>query len=151
MIHRERGKSYWLVICVSGKDWEGEQYVCGEVFVLDMGESVKIVDIARDLITLSGLEVGKDIEIAFTGICPGEKLFEEIFTPDEQYEQTRLEKIFIAGNASTLVPAHLNSAIEHLTQAVHSDDNEAIIAHLQRLIPEFKRTNVEMAAANTGS
>ncbi len=123
----------------------------GEVFVLDMGEPVKIVDIARDLITLSGLEVGKDIEIAFTGIRPGEKLFEEIFTPSEKYERTRHEKIFIAGNASTLVPAHLNSAIEHLTQAVHSDDKEAIIAHLQRLIPEFKRATVELAAANTGS
>ncbi len=57
-------------------------------------------------------------------------------------QQTCLEKIFIAGNASTLMPAHLNSAIEHLTQAVHSDDNEAIIAHLQRLIPEFQRTKV---------
>jgi FlaA1/EpsC-like NDP-sugar epimerase len=86
----------------------------GEVFVLDMGEPVKIVDIARDLITLSGLEIGKDIDIAFTGIRPGEKLFEEIFTPNEQYERTRHEKIFIASNASTLVPANLNSAIQDL-------------------------------------
>ena len=65
-------------------------------------------------------------------ICPGEKLSEEIFTSDEQYEQTRLEKILIAGNASTLVSARLNSAIEYLTQAVQTDDHEAIIAHLQR-------------------
>ena len=96
------------------------------------------------------------IDIAFTGIRPGEKLFEEIFTPDEQYErtrheQTRLAKIFIAGNASTLVPAHLNSAIADLTEAVQLDNNEAIIAHLQRLIPEFQRTNVELAAANSAS
>ena len=123
----------------------------GEVFVLDMGEPVKIVDIARDLITLSGLEIGKDIEIAFTGKRPGEKLFEEIFTPDEQYERTRHEKIFIANNASTLVPANLNSAIQDFTKAVQRDDTDAIIAHLQRLIPEFQRTRVEIAAVNSAS
>ena len=85
------------------------------------------------------------------GIRPGEKLFEEIFTPDEQYERTRHEKIFIANNASTLVPANLNSAIQDFTKAVQRDDADAIIAHLQRLIPEFKRTKVELAVANTGS
>ncbi|MBL8208736.1 MAG: polysaccharide biosynthesis protein [Blastocatellia bacterium] len=123
----------------------------GEVFVLDMGDPVKIVDIARDLITLSGLEIGKDIEIAYTGIRPGEKLFEEIFTPDEQYERTRHEKIFIAGNASTLVPGHLNSVIQDMTEAVQSDDSDAVVALLQRLIPEFKRPKVGLAAMNVAS
>jgi FlaA1/EpsC-like NDP-sugar epimerase len=123
----------------------------GEVFVLDMGEPVKIVDIARDLITLSGLEIGKDIDIAFTGIRPGEKLFEEIFTPNEQYERTRHEKIFIASNASSFVPGHLNSAIENLTEAVQLDDQEAILTHLQRLLPEYKRMRAEMVAVNSAS
>jgi FlaA1/EpsC-like NDP-sugar epimerase len=95
--------------------------------------------------------IGKDNDIDFTGIRPGEKLFEEIFTPDEEYERTRHEKIFIANNASTLVPANLNSAIQDFTKAVQIDDADAIIAHLQRLIPEFQRTTVELAAVNSAS
>jgi len=68
----------------------------GEVFVLDMGEPVKIVDLARDLIRLSGLEPEKDIKIVFTGIRPGEKLFEEVLTAEEGTKATKHERIFIA-------------------------------------------------------
>ena len=67
----------------------------GEVFVLDMGEPVKIVDLARDLIRLSGLREGEDIEIVFTGMRPGEKLFEEIATDAEQADRTAHPKIFV--------------------------------------------------------
>ena len=70
----------------------------GEVFVLDMGQPVRIVDLARDLIRLSGLEPEHDIEIRFTGLRPGEKLFEELFAADEEYGRTRHEKIFVAQN-----------------------------------------------------
>jgi len=73
----------------------------GEVFVLDMGEPVKIVDLARDLIELSGFEVGKDVEIAYTGLRPGEKLFEELFNAAEEYEHTEHGKIFVARNGVT--------------------------------------------------
>lgn len=68
----------------------------GEIFVLDMGEPVKIQDLARDLIRLSGFQPDKDIQIAFTGIRPGEKLFEEVLTNEEGTKTTRHERIFIA-------------------------------------------------------
>ena len=110
----------------------------GEVFLLDMGEPVKIVDMATDLIRLSGLEVGRDIDIVFTGLRPGEKLFEELFVPGECYERTRHEKIFIASNASSFVPANLDDAIDGLRRAAESNDPEAIVRGLQNLIPEYR-------------
>jgi FlaA1/EpsC-like NDP-sugar epimerase len=68
----------------------------GEIFVLDMGEPVKIVDLARDLIRLSGFEPEKDIKITFTGIRPGEKLYEEVLTLEEGTKATQHERIFVA-------------------------------------------------------
>lgn len=68
----------------------------GEVFVLDMGEPIRIVDMAKDLIRLSGLELDKDIRIEFIGMRPGEKLFEELLTAEEGTTVTRHEKIFVA-------------------------------------------------------
>jgi FlaA1/EpsC-like NDP-sugar epimerase len=66
----------------------------GEVFVLDMGDPVRIVDIAHDLIRLSGLEPGQDIEVVFSGIRPGEKLFEELATDQENTDRTKHDRIF---------------------------------------------------------
>jgi len=68
----------------------------GEIFVLDMGEPVKIIDLARDMIILSGLKPEKDIRIEFTGLRPGEKLYEELFSDRENFAVTRHERIFIA-------------------------------------------------------
>ncbi len=68
----------------------------GEIFVLDMGEPVKIVDLARDMIILSGLKPDQDIKIEFTGLRPGEKLYEELFSDRENFTVTRHERIFIA-------------------------------------------------------
>lgn len=110
----------------------------GEVFVLDMGEPVHIIDLARDLIELSGLTVGEDIEIKISGIRPGEKLFEELFVEGESYQRTRHEKIFIAENASSLVPQNLDEHINCLITAAHAGDTLKIYSLLSNLIPEYE-------------
>ncbi|NJK81318.1 MAG: polysaccharide biosynthesis protein [Chloroflexaceae bacterium] len=110
----------------------------GEVFTLDMGEQVKIVDLARDLIELSGLEVGRDIDIVFTGIRPGEKLYEELFASDEAFQRTDHHKIFIAQNASTFVPQHLDYWVESLALAAEQNDDDTILLILQQLIPQHQ-------------
>jgi FlaA1/EpsC-like NDP-sugar epimerase len=68
----------------------------GEIFVLDMGEPVKVVDLARDMIVLSGLQPEKDVEIKFTGVRPGEKLTEELFSDKENFALTKHRRIFVA-------------------------------------------------------
>lgn len=109
-----------------------------EVFILDMGQPVRIADLARDMIELSGLEVGKDIDIEFVGLRSGEKLFEELFVEGEHYERTRHEKIFIAANASSFVPADLDQIIKLLATAASRDDKESILSGLKNLVPEFR-------------
>ena len=110
----------------------------GEVFLLDMGDPVKIVDLASDLIELSGLEVGHDIDIVFSGARPGEKLYEELFVEGEDYQRTRHEKIFIAANASRFVPHGLDESIVGLEQAALASDSKAIYHQLKALIPEYQ-------------
>jgi FlaA1/EpsC-like NDP-sugar epimerase len=110
----------------------------GEVFMLDMGEPVKIVDLAKDLIELSGLEVGRDIDIVFRGVRPGEKLYEELFIAGESYERTRHEKIFLASGASGSVPVFLDEAVQRLSTAAERNDRNAILASLQHLIAEYR-------------
>ena len=110
----------------------------GEVFLLDMGDPVKIVDLARDLIELSGLEVNYDIDIVFSGARPGEKLYEELFVPGEDYQRTQVEKIFIAANANRFVPDDLDTIVGQLQGAAENNDLPAIYRHLQQLIPEYR-------------
>lgn len=109
----------------------------GEVFVLDMGEPIKIVDLARDLIELSGLEVDRDISIVYTGIRPGEKLFEELFLQSEQYQLTHHPKIRIACNASSSLPSAFDDRLMKIARAAAGDDRAEIIRCLQELVPEF--------------
>ncbi|WP_333366530.1 polysaccharide biosynthesis protein [Microcoleus sp. N3A4] len=109
----------------------------GEVFMLEMGRPVRIVDLANDLIRLSGYEVGKDIEIAFTGLRPGEKLFEELFIPGEKYNKTKHEKILSLGNASRLVKENIQPEVEALCQAGDRNDANLIVSILQQLVPEY--------------
>jgi FlaA1/EpsC-like NDP-sugar epimerase len=111
----------------------------GEVFMLDMGEPVKILDLALDMIGLSGLEPGRDIEVQFSGLRPGEKLYEELFVPGENYRRTSHEKIFTAANASALVPVDLAEQIEGLGRAAQLDDEAAILESFRRLVPQFRQ------------
>ena len=118
----------------------------GEVFVLDMGEPVKIMDLARDIIELSGLEVGRDIDIDIIGCRPGEKLYEELFIKGEEYHRTEHEKIFIAGNASSLVPHDLDEAVNTLAASAMRQDRLAIIRGFQGLVPEYTPLDNDAAA-----
>ncbi|MBX3057717.1 MAG: polysaccharide biosynthesis protein, partial [Anaerolineae bacterium] len=109
----------------------------GELFMLDMGEPVKIIDLARDLVELSGLKPGQDIDIVVTGTRPGEKLYEELFVAGENYTRTRHEKIFVAENASRFVPPDMDEMIHVLETAAYHNDDAAIIHSLKSLIPEY--------------
>lgn len=120
---------------------------CGAVFVLDMGEPIKIVDLAKDLIALSGKELGRDIEIVFTGLRSGEKLFEELFREGENYTRTRHEKIFIAhgepllgagGTEQTDLSAKLNAHLEALLQAAGKGDPGEALRLLRKIVPNYK-------------
>ncbi len=110
----------------------------GEIFVLDMGEPVKIVDLARDLIRLSGLTPEKDIELRFTGLRPGEKLFEELSTAEERAEKTRHPKIFI-GKLPTLPQSEVQELLRALFDGVEGLTNEEAVKRLQRMVPELQR------------
>src|SRR5712692_1469258 len=72
----------------------------GEVFVLDMGEPVRILDLAVDLIKLAGLEVERDIKIVYSGVRPGEKMSEELFLETEHYQRTKNDRVFVATNGN---------------------------------------------------
>ena len=73
----------------------------GEIFILDMGTPIKIYDLARDLITLSGYEPDKDIKITYTGLRPGEKLHEELMFQEEGISSTKYKKIFVAKSSES--------------------------------------------------
>ena len=110
----------------------------GELFVLDMGEPIKIVDLARDLIHQSGLEVGRDIEILFTGMRLGDKLVEEMFIPGEVYRRTQQQKILVVDTTCQPEPQELDTALSMLEAAVRGNDHEAIRLGLQKIVPEFQ-------------
>ncbi len=109
----------------------------GEIFVLDMGQPIRIVDLARDIIRLSGYEVGKDIDIVYSGLRPGEKLFEELFIPGEEYAPTEHEKVLIACNASQIIPDGLDRMIDDLVAAAYRDNEILIKANMKHVIPEY--------------
>jgi FlaA1/EpsC-like NDP-sugar epimerase len=101
-----------------------------------MGDPVRIVDLAEDLIRLAGLEVGKDIEIRFTGIRPGEKLFEELLTASEGITATRNSKIFIA-RPEEVNEKELCEMVDKLETAAREGKRHKIIKSLQTIVPSF--------------
>jgi len=122
-----------LLVLQAGAMGEG-----GEVFVLDMGDPVKIIDLARELIRLSGLEPDKDIPIVFTEPRPGEKFFEDILTAEEGTIATQNQKIFTA-KLSNVDAVKLNSAIKKLKELTDWGDKEAMIKILKELIPNYNQ------------
>ncbi|MHC4665441.1 MAG: polysaccharide biosynthesis protein [Planctomycetota bacterium] len=112
----------------------------GEIFVLDMGEPVRVVDLAKELITLSGFRPGEDIEMVFTGARPGEKLFEELSIKGEDMQPTRHPKIVIWNNIPT-DHNRLHAALEELTIEVQKRDRSAIVRKIKALVPEYMANN----------
>jgi FlaA1/EpsC-like NDP-sugar epimerase len=110
----------------------------GETFVLDMGEPVRIADLATDLIRLSGLEVGRDIEIVFTGLRPGEKMFEELFLDGEEYERTAHQKIFRSRNGKPHVHS-TDVSLRDLLLAAEGGDAERAQRLLAAIAPTSAR------------
>jgi FlaA1/EpsC-like NDP-sugar epimerase len=109
----------------------------GEIFLLDMGEPVKIVNLAEEMIRLSGFRPYEDIDIKFTGLRPGEKLFEELLLSGEGIKPTSHEKIMIA-KAAFRDWKTLNRQLEDLYEATQMLDTCRIIEMLQRIVPEYR-------------
>ncbi|MBK5252184.1 MAG: polysaccharide biosynthesis protein [Peptostreptococcaceae bacterium] len=110
----------------------------GEIFVLDMGEPFKIIDLARDLIRLSGLEPDKDIQIEFSGLRPGEKLYEELLMDEEGIEKTENEKIFI-GKANGITMEKLKSNLDALRIIAEDEKYSLVEAALQGLVETYNK------------
>lgn len=112
-----------------------------EIFVFDMGESVKIIDLARKMIQLSGLEEGKDIEIRITGLRPGEKLYEELLTEEENTIPTHHPKILKAKVRPA--DASLQQHIDELIALFDTQENDRIVSKMKEFVPEFISNNSE--------
>jgi FlaA1/EpsC-like NDP-sugar epimerase len=115
----------------------GAQGQGGELFVLDMGEPVKIADLARDLIRLSGLEEGADIEIRYTGMRPGEKLYEEVLFGDEDVRSTEHPKVLrvLAENPDNVLVGRIDELLRAV--ALQTLDDQALRDGVTGLVPDF--------------
>ena len=124
----------------------------GEIFVLEMGTPVKIADMARDLIRLSGKEPDRDIKIVYTGIRPGEKLFEELITHGEGIVPTAHKKIMVLQRehlADAAARDYIRQALEELVSAAGSYDTSRIRTTLQGIVADYAPTSQnDTASAN---
>lgn len=107
----------------------------GEIFVLDMGESVKIVDLVKEMIKLSGLTLDKDIQIEYTGLRPGEKLYEELFEETEELVSTEHKKVRVARGRG--LPNNFEEMISILCEGPLLPDRESYKQTLKKLVPEY--------------
>lgn len=108
----------------------------GEIFILDMGEPVRIVNLAEDLIRLSGFEPYKDIDIQFTGLRPGEKLFEELLLAEEGIQETHHDKIFI-GKPLKLEKNLIQQSFDNIQLAIEAEDLKQLEKNVKELIPKY--------------
>ena len=118
----------------------------GEIFVLDMGAPVKITTLAENLIRMYGKVPYKDVPIVFTGLRPGEKLFEELLMDEEGLKSTANKKIFI-GNQIEIDPGELHKKLDMLKKAADDNDSEKTVELLAELVPTFHHNGTEKAEA----
>lgn len=112
----------------------------GEIFIFDMGKSVKIVDLAKRMIQLAGMEPNKEIKISYSGLRPGEKLFEELLNDKENTMTTHHEKIMI-GKVREYVFADVETQVQSLVADAIVNDNRKVVLQMKKIVPEFKSKN----------
>ncbi|WP_321298682.1 nucleoside-diphosphate sugar epimerase/dehydratase [Marinifilum fragile] len=112
----------------------------GKIFIFDMGRSVKIADLAYKMIKLSGLKLGEDIQVQFTGLRPGEKLYEELLNVKENTIPTKHPRIMVA-KVREYELAEVQLMIEQFYELLETNDNFKIVAHMKAIVPEFKSMN----------
>ena len=122
----------------------------GEIFVFDMGKSVKIVDLAKNMIKLSGLKEGTDIKIIYTGLRPGEKLYEELLASSENTLPTHHQQILV-GKVREYAFTEVTQFINELIALFNSQDNKRIVSKMKEIVPEFVSNNSVFQILDTKS
>lgn len=121
----------------------------GEVCILDMGQPVRILDLATDLLKLSGLTPGRDIEIVYNGIRSGEKLNEELFLTGEHYHRTKHRKIFVVDDQRVIDDVAFEAAVNRIIHLAQTLQTEAVVEELQALIPEYRSQSNDISPKPT--
>lgn len=114
----------------------------GEIYIFDMGESVKIVDLARKMVKLSGLELGRDIQITYTGLRPGEKLYEELLSDKENTLPTHHPQIMVA-RVQEYDHREISESLGRLKKLAEQEDKNAIVKEMKAIVPEYRSHNSE--------
>ena len=122
----------------------------GELYLLDMGEPVRILDLARDMIYLSGLEPDKDIKIVFTGLRPGEKLHEQLTMDGSQMEPAECERMTVLRRSSSFSKETLSDTISHLRWLVMEDNSAGLLSYMGEIIPAFDKREYFTEMASEG-
>ena len=112
----------------------------GEIFLFDMGQSVRIADLAKRMVQLAGLTVGKDIQIVYSGLRPGEKLFEELLATKENTLPTHNPQILV-GKVREYEFKEVSDNIDALVSLLHAQDSTAVVKKMKEIVPEFKSRN----------
>ncbi|RKX40320.1 MAG: polysaccharide biosynthesis protein, partial [Thermotogae bacterium] len=110
----------------------------GDLFVLDMGEQISIDKLARDMITLAGFVPDQDIKVVYTGIRPGEKLFEELYYPDEERVSTSHPKVFRIVSENDLDPDEVEEYMKSLEEHLRKAEVSGILEIIRRLVPQAR-------------
>ncbi len=118
----------------------GAKGIGGEIFIFDMGKSIKILDLAKKMVQLSGLKLGTDIQIIFTGLRPGEKLYEEVLASEENTIATDHPKIMIA-KVREYELEDIRKQINNLIHLFESQNNKEIVQQMKKIVPEFLSKN----------